>query len=131
MTRITQLDHFGVPVRDLQAARQWYTQFLGMQLRHDSSNLDPAVATPNVQVQSGEVVIFLFRLLMNGESLATLPGPSPAVTFTVQDPEAAMAYLREQSYPFEGPVELDTGQRVVFFRDPDENLLAFEVAPAI
>lgn len=127
MTRITQLDHFGVPVKDLQVARTWYTQFLGMDLRHDSSNLDPAVATPNCQVQSGDVVIFLFRLLMNGESLNMLPGPSPMVTFKVRDPEAAVAYLREQRYPFDGPLSLKNGQRVVSFRDPDDNLLAFEV----
>jgi len=128
MTRITQLDHFGVPVKDLEAARRWYMEFLGMDLRHDSSRLDPATATPNIQVQAGDVVIFLFRLLMNGEALADLPGPSPVVTFKVQDPEAAIAYLRSQNYPFEGPVTLESGQRVVYFRDPDENLLAFEVS---
>src|SRR6266542_1361780 len=99
MTRITQMDHFGVPVKDLKTACRWYTEFLGMSVRHDSSNLDPATSTPNIQVQSGDVVIFLFPLLRKEESIAFLDGPSPAVTFQVQDPAAAMTYLREMNYP--------------------------------
>lgn len=126
MTRITQLDHFGVPVRDLREACDWYISFLGMKVRHDSSNLDPAVATPNIQVQSGAVVIFLFPLLRKGESLDILPGPSPTVAFRVQQPDSALAYLQAHGCSSEGPVRLEPDQWVTYFKDLYENVLAFD-----
>jgi catechol 2,3-dioxygenase-like lactoylglutathione lyase family enzyme len=130
MSRLTQLDHTGVLVSDFERSKNFYIDFLGMELRKDSSGLDPAVGTPNVQVRSGEAVLFLFRNLKPGESKEIRPGPAPHIELSVSDPEAALRYLSESEYPFEGPIETPSGEPLFYFNDPDRNLFSFSLRGA-
>jgi catechol 2,3-dioxygenase-like lactoylglutathione lyase family enzyme len=126
MSRLTQLDHTGVLVSDFERSKKFYMDFLGMELRHDSTNLDPAIGTPNFQVKSGDTVLFMFRNLKPGETKEMCSGPAPHFEFTVADPTAALRFLSTSNYPHEGPVDTPDGQRV-YFRDPDGNLISFSM----
>jgi catechol 2,3-dioxygenase-like lactoylglutathione lyase family enzyme len=125
MSSLTQLDHTGVLVSDFEISKKFYMDFLGMELRRDSSDLDPAIGTPNVQVKSGDSVLFMFRNLKPGESKEIRPGPAPHFEFTVANSEAAIGYLSSSGYPYDGPVDTPDGYRRIYFRDPDNNLLSF------
>lgn len=127
MSRLTQLDHTGVLVSDFERSKKFYMDFLGMELRKDSTDLDPAIGTPNFQVKSGETVLFMFRNLKPGESKETRPGPAPHFEFTVADPEAALSLLSDSGYPHAGPVKTPDGDQRVYFDDPDGNTLSFSM----
>jgi len=125
MSCLTQLDHTGVLVSDFERSKKFYMDFLGMDLRRDSSDLDPAIGTPNFQVKSGDCVLFMFRNLKPGESKDVRPGPAPHFEFTVSDPDAALRHLSKSGFAHEGPVETPAGYQRIYFRDPDGNLLSF------
>ena len=101
-----------------------------MELRRDSSDLDPAIGTPNVQVKSGECVLFMFRNLKPGESKDIRPGPAPHFEFTVSDPDAAVEYLSKSGIASDGPVQTPAGYQRIYFRDPDDNILSFPMKTA-
>ena len=130
MSCLTQLDHTGVLVSDFERSKQFYMNFLGMDLRRDSSDLDPAIGTPNVQVKAGACVLFMFRNLKSGESKDIRPGPAPHFELTVSDPDAAARYLANAGFAYDGPVDTPAGYRRIYFRDPDGNLLSFPLEPA-
>jgi catechol 2,3-dioxygenase-like lactoylglutathione lyase family enzyme len=124
MSRLTQLDHTGVLVSDFERSKQFYMDFLGMALRRDSSDLDPAIGTPNVQVKSGECVLFMFRNLKPSESKEVRSGPVPHFEFAVADLAAAIHFLSRSSHPCEGPVDTPDGHRRLYLHDPDGNVLS-------
>ena len=93
MSCLTQLDHSGVLVSDFERSKKFYMDVLGMDMRRDSSDLDPAIGTPNFQVKAGDCVLFMFRNLKPGESKDIRPGPAPHFEFTVSDPDTAESYL--------------------------------------
>lgn len=130
MSCLTQLDHTGVLVSDFGHSKEFYMDVLGMDLRRDSSDLDPAVGTPNVQVKAGDCVLFMFRNLKPGESKDVRSGPAPHFEFTVSDPDAAVNHLSKSGIAHEGPVETPTGYQRFYFRDPDGNILSFPMNAA-
>jgi catechol 2,3-dioxygenase-like lactoylglutathione lyase family enzyme len=130
MSCLTQLDHTGVLVSDFERSKEFYMDFLGMDLRRDSSDLDPAIGTPNVQVKSGDCVLFMFRNLKPGESKDIRPGPAPHFEFTVSDADAAARYLSKSGFAHDGPVATPAGYQRIYFRDPDDNILSFSMKAA-
>jgi catechol 2,3-dioxygenase-like lactoylglutathione lyase family enzyme len=107
---IEQIDFVSVPTRDLQRARRFYGQTLG---------LAPSATTPD-EFEAANVTLALWAPEAEGVPFA----PNTAgLALRVPDVAAARSRLEAGGVEFLGET-LDTGVcRMGFFRDPDGNVL--------
>lgn len=108
-------------VRDLDSARRFYEQTLGLRWIHTEGDL--------VVYKSGNTVLNVYRSQYAGTNQAN------AVTWPVGDDlDAVMTALREKGVKFEryddlpgtkreGDLHVSGTRRVAWFKDPDGNLL--------
>jgi catechol 2,3-dioxygenase-like lactoylglutathione lyase family enzyme len=118
-----------VAVSDLDRAREFYEEKLGLSVSIDSGN--------NVQYQCGEGSVMHVYLSPEhaGKSTATLAG------WGVDDVERVLEELTSRGVTFEhydeGPIITDErgiatfegGAKVAYFRDPDSNTLSIAQVP--
>lgn len=104
MISLQQIDHIELYVRDLDAAAQWYTEALGLQVTYRG---DPEP----IFVEAGGTALALFKAAADAKP--PIPGhkPSPVrwsrVAFRTDDKgfTTAQARLKQLDIPFHGPVD--------------------------
>lgn len=124
MIQLKELDHFGIDVSDLDQARRFYCDVLGLRfLKH----MGPAHEPDGILLQCGSRN---FALHLN-------PRPHPDPRETLEDPlgkghlafkvspadfETALENFAANDIPTHGPVDWG-GHLCLYFCDPDGNLL--------
>ena len=112
MIQVERTDFMSVPVTDMERARTFYEETLGMQ------NSSPDAAWP--ELQTGNVSLYLVDPTRIGGTFAP---HSSHIALRVSDVAAARATLEEAGVEFDGDI-LDTGVcHMAFFKDPDGNAL--------
>lgn len=115
------IEHIGILARDSAALARWYQDTLGWRVVYDSKKSPPA----------------FFLATEDGSMIEVIPGatgggePSPLsahgvrhLAIVVDDFDKAYAALQAKKVNFiEPPKEGAGGAKVVFFRDPEGNIL--------
>ena len=110
--QVEELDFILVPTQDLQRAKSFYAETLGLPLDIDSSRW--------VEVLAGGVTLALWEPESMGRSFA--PSPNP-IALRVPDVAAARAELEAAGVKFDGDI-MDSGVcHMANFADPDGNRL--------
>ena len=110
----TRIDAVVLRVRDLAAARAWYTGTLGLTATYE----DPALKLAVLDVAGG-TSLTLWEL---GAGEGAAPGGGGFPILGVDDAEAVHRRLTEMGVET-GPVQGAAGARFFSFRDPDGNRL--------
>ena len=115
------VEHIGLPARDPAALKDWYTRMLGAKVVFDNHQTPPAflLALP------GQLMLEIY----GGDS--SLPQINDNklngwrhVALRVESLAAAKAELEQRGLPFTEEVKpAGGGGRVLFFQDPEGNLL--------
>ena len=110
-----------IAVRDLDRARRFYEQTLGLDTRE-------AMGGEVLEVKSGDTLINVYRSEFAGTNKAT------ALTFDVDDIESEVRDLKAKGIFFEqydmpdmeqrGDLYVGEGAKVAWFKDPDGNILS-------
>ena len=109
---VERVDFLSVPSRDIERARAFYVDTLGLPLERDT----PA----GIEVTAGQVTLGVWEPEKMG--LPFEPAPNH-IALRVPDVEAARSGLEAAGVEFDGDT-LDTGVcHMAFFRDPDGNAL--------
>jgi glyoxylase I family protein len=118
----TRIEHLGLPARDPAALKDWYVRVLDARVvfAHEAASPAYFLALPG-----GEPLLELYA--------ATRSAPETAdnglagwrhVALRVDSIEAAQAELAARGVRFDGPAKpAGGGGRVLFFADPEGNLL--------
>ena len=120
MTKLFTLEHIGIAARDATALREWYERVLGAELVWEISK-EPAAALVNL----GGVTIEIYSADRNSELTRDnkLAGWRH-IALRVDSLERARAMLEDCGVVFTEPVKpAGGGGRVLFFSDPEGNLL--------
>ena len=133
MIQVERVDYIRVPVKDIEEAKHFYGELLGLPLNpnspHDdwvefeAGNVTLAVMTPHTheyEFTLGQVTLDVFDPASAGQEFA----PSPAgIAIRVPNVAAARAELEAKGVQFDGEI-VDTGVcHFAFFKDPDGNAL--------
>ncbi len=115
---VTGVDFVSVPVTDLDAARAWYRDVLGLKPSQVYQRRgEPAMGA---EFETGTLTLALIDVAKIGREFQPLPMP---IALRVDDVEAARAALEEQGVAFHADT-LDSGVcHMGFFADPDGNAL--------
>jgi predicted enzyme related to lactoylglutathione lyase len=110
--QVEELDFILIPTRDLERAKAFYAETLGLPLDVDSSRW--------VEVRAGGVTLALWNPESMGRSFERSPNP---VALRVPDVAAARAQLEEAGVTFASDT-IDSGVCLMApFADPDGNQL--------
>jgi catechol 2,3-dioxygenase-like lactoylglutathione lyase family enzyme len=117
-----------LPVKDIEAAKQWYTEHLGVKPEYEDPN--------GVQYMTGGGTQFwIYPSQFAGTNQATAMG------FLAQDLSAEMEALRSKGITFESydipgvktdehnVADFGDGDRGAWFKDPDGNIIALFESP--
>lgn len=116
----TAIDHVGVAVPDLDAAKAWYTDVLGMTVVHEEVNEEQGVREAMVAAGDGDTRIQLLAPLSSESTIAKFidkKGPGlQQVAYRVEDIEQVMAELTAKGIRllYEAPRRGTSGSRVNF-----------------
>lgn len=112
MIEVERVDFVSLPSRNIQRARRFYLETLGLPLETD---------TPvGFEVKAGQVTLSVWEPEKVGVPFA--PNPND-VAFRVKDVEGARKTLEQKGVRFKGET-LDSGVcHMAFFEDPDGNAL--------
>jgi catechol 2,3-dioxygenase-like lactoylglutathione lyase family enzyme len=107
-------------VRDLDRARRFYEETLGLETREDFGD--------GVMMKTGDTLISVYKSDFAGTNKAT------ALTFDVDDIEAEVRELKDKGVFFErydlpglqrqGDLYVAEGMKTAWFKDPDGNILS-------
>lgn len=112
---ITGTDFITVSTSDIDAAREFYGNVLGLEVGKQWGNM------PGIEFETGNLTV----AVMQSDAFGMEPGVnSHPIEFHVDDFDAAKAELESRGVEFQGDV-LDSGVCYqAFFSDPDGNALA-------
>jgi Glyoxalase/Bleomycin resistance protein/Dioxygenase superfamily. len=112
LIHVERVDFVSLPSRNIQRARRFYLETLGLPLETD---------TPvGFEVKAGQVTLSIWEPEKVGAAFA--PNPND-VAFRVKDVEASRKALEQKGVKFKDET-LDTGVcHMAFFEDPDGNAL--------
>ena len=112
MIEVERVDFVSLPSRNIQRARRFYLETLGLPLETD---------TPvGFEVKAGQVTLSIWEPEKVGHPFA--PSPND-VAFRVKDVEASRKALEQKGVKFKDDT-LDSGVcHMAFFEDPDGNAL--------
>jgi glyoxylase I family protein len=115
---VTGIEHTAIASPDPERLAQWYVDYLGFTINYKSKNSRTMfVRTPD------RSMIEIIEAGSAGEASKMNDPGIRHMALTVTDFPAACRKLQEKGVEFlSGPVTKD-GNSVVFFRDPDGNLL--------
>lgn len=120
--KVKALDYVVLVVADLQRALAFYTQTMGLPLRHRAERF--------AQLDTGSTRLALFTRDAMAETLhQALHAPAPdapafEIGFKVDDVDAAYGELTAAgAEPVTAPETRPWGQRTAYVRDPDGNLI--------
>jgi catechol 2,3-dioxygenase-like lactoylglutathione lyase family enzyme len=115
-----KLELVPIPVSDVDAAKQFYTEKLGFRLDHDVS------PNPNFRVVQLTPPGSACSICFGRGVVKTAPGSVQGLHLVVPDIHAARALLVERGVQASEVKELGTGVFFVFFSDPDGNSWALQ-----
>ncbi len=112
-----------LPAADIERARQWYSEKLG---------LDPIAVSPfgDLEYESGGVGFLLYQSELAGTNQATAAG------FKLENFDEVVAYLRSKGVAFlhvdfgemgatvDGVIATPDGQKAAWFKDSEGNIFA-------
>ena len=118
---IKGIEHIGIAARDTTALAQWYCETLSFRIVSQSGDTPPSyfVAAPNDA---------MLEIISANDAPRADHDPRDAglrhIAIGVDDFEGTVAGLKEKGVTFTGEViDLPTGGKVIFFADPEGNLL--------
>jgi glyoxylase I family protein len=122
------VEHLGLPARDPVALKDWYLRVLGAKLVFDNRQSPPAffLSLP------GGLMLEIYRgdLTLKETGINSLVGWRH-LALQVASIETARADLEKNGVNFPDPVKpAGGGGNVLFFRDPEDNLLHLVERPA-
>jgi methylmalonyl-CoA/ethylmalonyl-CoA epimerase len=133
----TAIDHVGVAVADLEAAKAFYATTFGMRLVHEEVNEDQGVREAMMAVgDSGSCVQLLAPLTPESTIARFLDRSGPGVqqvAYRVEDVDAASTVLRQRGMRmlYDSPRRGTAGSRVNFVHPKDAGGVLVElVEPA-
>ena len=110
--QVERVDYVSVPVQDMERAKRFYRDLLGM--------TSPSWDAPWPEIEAGNVSLYLVDPTAIG---AEFSPHGSHIALRVDDVAATRAELEGKGIEFEGDI-LDTGVcHMAFFRDPDGNAL--------
>jgi catechol 2,3-dioxygenase-like lactoylglutathione lyase family enzyme len=117
MSTVTGVDFVSIPSNDIEAAREFYEQVLGLEA--SSVWQRPGEDAVGAEFETGTVTLALINC--PGLGIPFTPASVP-IALQVADVEAARAELREKGVEFDDTI--DSGVcHMAHFRDPDGNVL--------
>ena len=134
---LLRIDHVGIAVPDLDAAKDFYAETFGMRVVHEETNEEQGVREAMLAVGDGNTRIQLLAPLNEQSTIAKFidrNGPGvQQVAYTVEDIEAVSATLRERGMRllYEAPRRGTSDSRVNFIHPKDAGGVLVElVQPA-
>ncbi|MGB0577401.1 MAG: VOC family protein [Alphaproteobacteria bacterium] len=127
MKQITGINHVGIRVRNLAVTRDFYEK-LGFEFIKGPVGPEPVAVMIH---PCGVNMNFILNASKNADSDNVLMDRSTKqagythVALEVSDLESVERQLGELEIPITGEVELPTGARFIFVRDPDRNIIEF------
>lgn len=127
MKQITGINHVGIRVRNLAVTRDFYEK-LGFEFIKGPVGPEPVAVMIH---PCGVNMNFILNASKNADSDNVLMDRSTKqagythVALEVSDLESVERQLGELEIPITGEVELPTGSRFIFVRDPDRNVIEF------
>lgn len=113
---VSGVDFLTVFVKDYEAARQFYTEVLGLEQSVDYEKI------PAGEYETGNLTLQVMDAASVGREFSPRPHP---LALHVDDVEAARSELEERGVAFHGET-IDSGVcKMAIFEDPDGNLLMF------
>lgn len=114
---VTGVDYVGIPSNDLEKARDFYENVLGLEA--SSVWQRPGEAAVGAEFETGTVTVALINCPGLGIPFSTNPAP---LALKVDDVAAARAELESRGVEFDDTI--DSGVcHMAHFRDPDGNVL--------
>lgn len=113
---VTGIEHTAIASSDPQKLAQWYVQTLGFVIVYNSGR------TVFIKAPNGTMIEIITAEGERAPATAKTPGLRH-LALSVDDFDAACAKLRAAGVHFEGEPTEAQGVRLVFFRDPEGNLL--------
>jgi len=114
MIDVERVDFVSVPVTDVERAKQFYGETLGLEHEADWRDM-------GAEFRAGQVTIAVFAPEKIGQ---TVSKSSTAIALRVPDVAAARAALMEKGVEFHGDEVMDSGVcHMAVFHDPDGNPL--------
>ena len=127
MKEITNINHVGIRVRNLNISRSFYEQ-LGFKFIVGPIGPEPVAI---MEHPSGVNINFILNASDNASDkniLMDVPERHTGYThiaLEISDREAVLKQLNELSIPITETVELEDGTIFFFIRDPDDNVIEF------
>jgi len=111
---VERVDFVAVPVTDVERAKRFYGETLGLEHEADWRDM-------GAEFRAGQVTVAVFAPEKIGREFTT---SSTAIALRVPDVAAARAALEAEGIQFDGEGVMDTGVcHMAFFSDPDGNPL--------
>ena len=112
MIQVERVDFVSFLTRDIQRAKQFYAETLGLELESEGES--------DMEFRCGQVTLDVFDPSSIGQAFA----PSPAgLAFRVPDVDAARAELEAKGVAFDGETITTSVCKQAWFKDPDGNAL--------
>jgi catechol 2,3-dioxygenase-like lactoylglutathione lyase family enzyme len=109
---IERTDFVSVLTQDIQRAKQFYGETLGLELETEGES--------DMEFRLGQVTLDVFDPSSIGQPFAPSPG---GIALRVPDVDAARDELEAKGVEFDGETVLTKVCRMAFFKDPDRNAL--------
>jgi catechol 2,3-dioxygenase-like lactoylglutathione lyase family enzyme len=112
LIEVERVDFVSVLTRDIQRAKQFYSETLGLELESEGES--------DMEFRAGQVTLDVFDPSSIGQEFA----PSPAgLALRVADVDAARAELEARGVVFDGETITTSVCKQAWFKDPDGNAL--------
>ena len=112
MIEVERVDFVSFLTQDIQRAKKFYAETLGLEIETEGSD--------DMEFRAGQVTLDIFNPASIGQPFA----PSPAgLALRVPDVDAARAELESKGVEFDGETIETSVCRMASFKDPDGNAL--------
>ncbi|HSI97522.1 MAG TPA: VOC family protein [Gaiellaceae bacterium] len=110
--QVERVDFVSVLTQDLQRARRFYTEVLGLEIESEGEH--------DMELTCGQVTLDVFDPSSIGQSFAPSPG---GLALRVADVDAARAELEAKGVVFDGETIMTSVCKQAWLKDPDGNAL--------
>ncbi|WP_046175849.1 VOC family protein [Domibacillus indicus] len=116
---ISKLEHVGIQVKSLDAAIDFYTKVIGLDLLEKQGHPDPNLKIAFLGFRQTDET--LIELIEGYNPALPAEGKVHHIAFTVDNIEEEIARIKEHKVPFvdESITTLPNGSRYIFFYGPD------------
>jgi catechol 2,3-dioxygenase-like lactoylglutathione lyase family enzyme len=112
LIEVERVDFVGFLTQDIQRAKKFYTEVLGLEIESEGEH--------DMEFRAGQVTLDIFDPSSIGQAFA----PSPAgMALRVPDVDAARAALEAKGVEFDGDTIETSVCKQAWFKDPDGNSL--------